>query len=87
MTISEIQFIPIKPKEGCFGFASFLLDNSLYIGSVAIYSRPGGGVRLVWPQINNRGKKFAAVHPITRELSQSIEEAVGKEVLEAFSEL
>ena len=34
--LSEIQIIPIKPQNGLVGFASFVLDGSLYLGSIGI---------------------------------------------------
>ena len=62
------------------GFASFVLNRSLYCGSVGVHSRPEGGIRLVWPTLNNQGVLYPTVHPITSELTQSIEQAVGKKV-------
>jgi len=41
--LSEIQIIPIKPQNGLVGFASFVLDGSLYLGSIGIMTRPQGG--------------------------------------------
>ena len=76
MEISEIQYIPIKPKDGCYGFVSFILNQELYIGSVAIHSRLDGSIRLVWPTLNTRGIKHATVHPISKELGQGIEKII-----------
>lgn len=50
IVISEIQIIPVKPKNGLIGFASCVVNNQLYLGSIAIYTRPdGSGYRLVYP--------------------------------------
>lgn len=80
MTISEIQFVPIKPKDGCIGFVSFVLDEQLYCGSIAVYSRFDGGIRLVWPKINNKGHQFPTCHPIARLSSDTIERAVFEKI-------
>ena len=74
--ISEIEFIPVKPKAGCMGFVGFVLYESLYCASVAVYSRPEGGIRLVWPKIDNRGIKYPTVYPINDAVSSMIENAV-----------
>lgn len=63
------------------GFASFVLNGQLYCGSVAVHSRPDGGIRLVWPKISNRGVQYPTVHPITKGLSDSIEESVGSSIV------
>lgn len=80
MKISKIEYIPIRPKSGCLGFVSFVIDEELYVASVAVYSRLGGGIRLVWPKINNNGNQFATIHPITQDLAQKIESVVEEHV-------
>src|SRR5574344_1961686 len=47
--ISEIQIVPVNPKDGLVGFASFVFDNCLHLGSIGIYTRPQGGYRLTYP--------------------------------------
>lgn len=74
--ITEVEYIPIKPKAGCLGFVCFVLYGSLYCGSVAVYSRPTGGIRLVWPKIKNRGHQFPTVHPISETLANNIESVI-----------
>lgn len=71
-TVSEINIIPVKPKFGLIAFASFVLFDSLYISSVAIYTRPHGGIRLVYP----RKKNLDICHPIKHQLGVSIENAL-----------
>ena len=78
--ITEIQIIPIKPQNGIIAFVSFLLDNSLYLSSIAIMTRPQSGYRLVYPT-----KKVGNVfHPINRAFAQFIEEAVIKKLEEVM---
>ena len=49
--ITEIQIIPLKPKDGLVAFASCVINDQLYLGNIAIYSSLGScdGFRLVYP--------------------------------------
>ena len=81
--ISEIQIIPIKPKNGLVAFVSFILDSRLYLGSIAIITRPRGGYRLVYPTKRVGITNINIFHPIDKQFSQEIE----KVVLKKFNEL
>lgn len=70
--LSEIQITPIKPQNGLVAFASFVLDGSLYLGSIGIYTRPQGGYRLTYP---TRGT-FNIFHPINRQIAEEIEHTI-----------
>jgi len=76
MQISEIQYIPLKPENGFYGFVSFVLNDELYIGSVAVHSRLDGSIRLVWPTLNVKGAKHATIHPLSKRVGSIIEEAI-----------
>ena len=83
--ISEIQVIPVKPRDGLIGFASFVLDEKYYVSSVAIYTRLDNlGYRLVYPSKKVGEKNINTFHPLTREVGQAIDEAVIKKVNEIF---
>lgn len=87
LKISEIEFIPVKPKEGLIGFASFVLDEKYYVSSVAIYTRlAGSSYRLVYPTKKIGERNINIFHPINREVSEVIDEAVIKKVNELFDE-
>ena len=48
--LTEIQIVPVKPNNGLVAFVSFVLDDSFFVGDVAIYSRiDQQGYRLVYP--------------------------------------
>lgn len=81
--VSEINIVPIKPKNGHIAFVSFILFEKLYINSVAVYTRYGGGIRLVYP----RKKNLDVCHPINYEFGDAIEKEVLMEILkyELFS--
>ena len=75
MRISEIQIIPVMPKNGLVAFASCVINDSLYIGNIAIYTSPSNheGYRLVYPsKILPNGKEINCVHPINREAGAAI---------------
>ena len=83
--LSEIQIIPIKPRNGLVAFASFILNESFYVGDVAIYSRLGQeGFRLVYPvRTLPNGAKVNVFHPIRKDVAHEIE----RQVSEAYEEL
>ena len=76
MKISEIEIITIKPRMGLVGFASFVIDDSVYCGLVAIHNRPNGGYRLTYPRKIVDSSNRDVFHPITHEAGRLIEEAV-----------
>ena len=85
MKITEINIIPIKPKEGLIGFASIVLDNCLYLGSMGVYSRlDGTGYRITYPTKPVSGRDLNIYHPISRELGKVIEEAITGKARELF---
>jgi len=81
--ISEIQILPIKPQNGLVAFASFVLNNSLYFGSIAIMTRPQGGYRLLYPTKKVGARNLNIYHPINRDFAELIE----KEVIKKFEEV
>lgn len=77
--LSEIQIIPIKPQNGLVAFASFVLDGSLYLGSIGIMTRPQGGYRLVYPTKKVADRNLNIFYPISREFALAIEDEVVKQ--------
>lgn len=85
MKITEINIIPIKPKDGLIGFASIVLDNGLYLGSIGVYSRlDGSGYRITYPTKPIGGKDLHIYHPIHRDLSREIENAITEKARQLF---
>lgn len=79
LKISEIQIVPLKAKDGLVGFASCVLDGSIFLGNIAIHSclKNPGDFRLVYPSKKlSSEKKINIFHPIHKEagglLSKSI---------------
>lgn len=76
MTINNIQIVPVLPKNGIVAFASLLLDDALYVSSIAIATRPNGGFRLVYPTKKTPSKDIGIFYPVNRSLGQQIEKDV-----------
>ncbi|MBN2016101.1 septation protein SpoVG family protein [Candidatus Dojkabacteria bacterium] len=83
--ISEIQIIPIKPQNGLVAFASFVLDSKLYLGSIAIITRPKGGYRLVYPTKKVGEKDINIFHPIDKEFAKTIESLISNRLNEVMN--
>lgn len=83
MKISELKLTLVKPSESLVGFASCIINESLYIGSMGVHKRLLGGVRIVYPRYVVKGRKFNYYHPINNELSKLIE----SELVTKYSEL
>ena len=84
--ISEIQFYPVKPKDGLLGFVSFVLDEKFWMGSVAVFSRRDGGYRLVYPTRKVANQNINIFHPIDPAIGRQVETAVSEKVAKIFSE-
>jgi len=77
MKISEINITPIKPQNGLVAFASVVLDDCLYLGSIGVYTRLDGmGYRLTYPTKKVAEKNLNIYHPINKLLAKEIEKAV-----------
>ena len=86
MKIIEIQITPIQPKDGLVAFASVVVENSLYLGFIGVYTRlDGTGYRLTYPTKKIWDKSINIYHPINRETSRAIEEAVFSKLKEIFN--
>lgn len=84
MTITEVNILPVKPKDGFFAYASFVLDEQYYVGNIQVFTRldKPGTIRLFYPQRKVGDSYMDVFHPLTKEASQTIEEAVQEKCLE-----
>lgn len=85
MQVSEVQIIPIKPKNGMVGVASCVLDGCYYIGDIAVFSKIMGGYRLVYPTKLIGEKKIPLHHPIERDTGAIIHTAITQHAERLFS--
>ena len=77
MKITEVQIIPIKPKNGLVAIASVIADNCLFLGSVGVYTRlNGSGYRITYPTKKVGNRDMNIYHPLNRKTSEAIEEAI-----------
>ena len=80
LKVSNIEIMPMRnPKNGLVGFCSFVLNDSIYIGYVGIYTcrKNNLGFRLVYPTKKTKnGDNFPCVYPINRETGDTIERVV-----------
>ena len=77
MKISEINIQLIKPANGLIAFASVVLDDKVYLGSIGVHRRlDGTGYRLTYPTKKTGNRDFHIFHPIERSLGQQIEQAI-----------
>ena len=82
--VTEIQIIPIKPHNGLIAFASFVLDDKIYLSSVGIHSKLNQeGYRLTYPTKKVSDNQIQLFHPINKETSQIIE----REVINQFKKV
>lgn len=78
MKITEVEIIPIKPTDGLVGFASFVLNDMFYLGSIAILTRMNGGYRLVYPTKKAGTKNINVFYPINKQVAENIENEIIK---------
>lgn len=83
--VTEVQIIPIKPKDGLIALASVVIDNSLYLGSIGVHLKlDGSGYRITYPTKKVAEKSFNIYHPIDKDTSKAIEDAITKKVKEVI---
>ena len=90
MKISEVDIYPIKHQSGLLAFASCLVDDALFVGSIGVHSKLGGGFRLTYPTKRVADREINIFHPINKATSLAIEEAIinkYKEVMKGQNEL
>jgi len=80
--ITEIQIIPVKADKGLVAFCNFVLFNAVFFSSVAVFTRPNGGFRLVYPNKLVSGRNLNVFHPISKEVGDKIEAEVSKVALQ-----
>jgi len=78
MKITKIKIKRVLPKDGLVAFASCVVDDCLYLGNIAIFSRLGkeGEYRLVCPVKEVGGKQVALFYPLTKDFYYVLEQAI-----------
>ncbi len=82
MKITEVKIEFIKPSNGLVAFTSLVVNDSIYLSSIAIYKKlNGSGYRILYPK---KGV-FEVWHPITTEASRQIEEVIFNKLKEVIN--
>lgn len=84
--VSEIQIVPIKPKEGLVAFVSLIYDKAFYFSSIGLYTRPQGGYRLTYPTRKSPTSTLPLFNPINKEIADTIQHAVIQKYEELVTE-
>jgi len=88
MQISEINISIIKPKNGLLGFVSMVLNGEFYISGIAVHQKLNcSGYRLTYPTRKSGDKNFDLFHPINKQTSSIIENAVFKELKDVMNKV
>ncbi|MCP4482922.1 MAG: hypothetical protein GY817_09385 [bacterium] len=86
MKITETNIEFIKSKNGLIGFASIVIDNALFLSSIAIHKKlTDDGYRLTYPTKQKADKNFNIYYPINKEASKEIENAVFAKLKEVMN--
>ena len=83
--VSEVQICPIKHHEGLVAFASLIFNDSFYLGSIGINTRPQGGLRLSYPTRKISDHNIPIFHPINKDVANLIEQEVISKLEEVYS--
>jgi len=77
MKITEIQIVPIKPKDGLVAFDSVVIEKGLYLGSIGVHTKLNdSGYRITYPTKKVGKKSLNIYYPINKETSWAIEKAI-----------
>lgn len=84
--ITEVTIMPVRPQKGLVAIASCLLDEKVYLGSIGIYTKLGGGYRLSYPTKKVGANKWDIFRPINNEAGNAIEKAILEEYEKLITE-
>lgn len=88
MQISEVNIILIKPNDGLIGFASVVVNDGLYLGSIGIHQKlNGAGYRLTYPTKKSGMQNMDIFHPINRAAGKAIEDAIFNKLNDVMTKL
>lgn len=88
MKISEVNIILIKPRNGLIGFASLVINDALYLGSIGIHQKlNGNGYRLTYPTKKTGANNMDIFHPINREAGKAIETTIFNKLNDVMNRL
>ncbi len=74
--ITEVQIVPVRPCDGLVAFASCVIDESIHLGGIGIYTRPEGGYRLTFPTRKSGANSYPLYYPINRVVTDLLTQEV-----------
>lgn len=87
MIVNSVNIKFIKPCNGLIGFATIVVDNNLYLSSIAIFERMDGTYRLQYPTKKiSDGREVHIFAPINQITNKILEEAVSSMINKIKSE-
>lgn len=85
MKVTEVSIVPIKAIDGLIAFASCVVNEQLYIGSIGIHRRlDGTGYRITYPTKRVGSRELNYYHPINKQTGSAIEQAIVVKCHELF---
>jgi DNA-binding cell septation regulator SpoVG len=86
MKVTEVDIAFVKPRDGLVAFASIVLNDQLYLGSIGVHQKlSDGGYRLTYPTRKLGETQFQVFHPIRKSLGLAIEQAVFAKLKDVLS--
>ena len=87
MKINKVDINLIVPKAGLIGFASLVLNDTLFFSGIAIHEKlDQSGYRLTYPTRKSGDQIFTIYHPINSQASKSIESAIFRKLKDVLNE-
>jgi len=75
--VSRIKIKKLIPNKGHIGFVSCVIDDWLYLGNIAIFSRLNSdNIRLIFPEKKIGDKKISIFYPLTTQAYFELEKAI-----------
>ena len=85
MNVSEVNITPVKPTDGLVAFASCVVDNKIYIGSMGVHKLlDGTGYRITYPTKIIGSRQLNYFHPVTQYAGNLIEQAIIAKCIKLF---
>jgi len=82
MEITKLNIKKITPDKGLIGFCSFIIDNSLFLGNIAIFTNKNReGYRLIFPEKKVNDDSIKIFYPLNTDFYFKLEKAVNDELL------
>lgn len=84
MKISKIVIKKLAPNKGHIGFCSIVIDDWLYLGNIAIFTRLNKepNIRLVFPEKRIGEKKISIFYPLSSSEYFKLEQEIFKKLQE-----